>query len=218
VSTLASVDLDLTESDRTELLIAAEESLDKLAALVDNLLDMSRLQAGALAIDLEPVAVEEIVARAVDDLAADRAGVTVELAPDLPLALTDAGLVERVVANLLVNAVRYAPAGTPPRVAASHHDERIEIRVIDRGPGIPIEDRERVFLPFQRMGDTDNTTGIGLGLALARGLAEAMAGSLEPEETPGGGLTMVLTLPTAPRAEQSPGRRERSGEREGAPS
>ncbi|MCW2785177.1 MAG: sensor histidine kinase KdpD [Marmoricola sp.] len=215
VSTLASTDLDLTESDRTELLTAAEESLDKLAALVDNLLDMSRLQAGALAIDLEPVPVEEIVARAVDDLATEGAGVIVELAADLPLALTDAGLVERVVANLLVNAVRYAPVGQPPRVMASHHDDRVEIRVIDRGPGIPSEDRERVFLPFQRMGDTDNTTGIGLGLALARGLAEAMSGSLEPEETPGGGLTMVLTLPAAPRTEQSPGRRERSGERSG---
>ncbi|MDQ6642390.1 MAG: sensor histidine kinase, partial [Actinomycetota bacterium] len=89
---------------------------------------------------------------------------------------------------------------------------RVEIRVVDRGPGIPVDDRERVFLPFQRLGDTDNTTGVGLGLALARGLVEAMRGTLEPDETPGGGLTMVVSLGAAAVESAEPGRRERSAE------
>src|SRR6202008_328655 len=91
-----------------------------------------------------------------------------------------------------------SPAGTPPLVSASSLGDRIEIRIIDRGPGIPPEQASRMFVPFQRMGDTDNTTGIGLGLALSRGLTEAMDGTLEPEETPGGGLTMALSLPAVP--------------------
>jgi two-component system sensor histidine kinase KdpD len=210
VSSLRSPDIELPPSDRVELLAAADESLDKLAGLVDNLLDMSRLQAGALAIEVEPVAVDELVARAVDDVSDQARPITVELADDLPLVLADAGLAERVLANLLANALRYSPRETSACVTGSHLGDRVEIRVIDRGPGIPEDDRERVFLPFQRMGDTDNTTGVGLGLALSRGLAEAMGGTLDPEETPGGGLTMVLTLPAAPVEARDPGRRERT--------
>lgn len=213
VSGLRSPDIVLSADDRSALLEAAEESLDKLAGLVDNLLDMSRLQAGALTMAVEPIALDEVVARAVDDVAAPvDAPVRVDLAADLPLVLADAGLVERVLANLVANAVRFAPAGTPPYVTGSHHGDRVQLRVVDRGPGIPESERDQVFLPFQRLGDTDNTTGIGLGLALARGLAEAMGGTLEPEDTPGGGLTMVLTLVAAPPAERDPGRRERTEE------
>jgi two-component system sensor histidine kinase KdpD len=212
VSSMRSPDIVLPPEDRAELLLAADESLDKLAALVDNLLDMSRLQAGALTIDAEPIALDEVVARAVDDVSAG-SQVAVDLAADLPLVLADAGLVERVLANLVANALRYAPAGDGPCVTGSHLGDRVEVRVIDRGPGIPAPDRERVFLPFQRMGDTDNTTGIGLGLALSRGLTEAMGGTLEPEETPGGGLTMVLTLVAAPKQKRDPGQREREANR-----
>ena len=117
---------------------------------------------------------------------------------DLPDVFADAALLERVLANLIGNAVRYSPPGRPPTVGVSEHGERVEVRVVDHGPGIPAELHEQVFLPFQRLGDTDNTTGLGLGLALARGLAEAMGGTLSPESTPGGGLTMTIALPVAP--------------------
>src|SRR5260370_7433013 len=112
----------------------------------------------------------------------------------VPQVLADAGLLERAVANLVSNAVKYSPAGQPVLITASSLAGRVELRVADRGPGIPLADRQRVFQPFQRFGDHDNETGIGLGLALSRGLVEAMGGSLEPEDTPGGGLTMVLSL------------------------
>jgi two-component system sensor histidine kinase KdpD len=203
VSSLRSPDVVFVADDRTELLATADESLDRLGALVDNLLDMSRLQAGALGIAAQPTGVGDILARAVDDLA-DGAAVAIRLPGDLPDVHADPALLERILANLLGNADRYSPPGRPPTVAASSHAGRVEIRVIDHGPGVPDADRERMFLPFQRLGDRDNTTGIGLGLALSRGLAEAMSGTLEPVTTPGGGLTMILTLPVA--AAEPPGR------------
>jgi two-component system sensor histidine kinase KdpD len=210
VSTLLSLDLDLDAEDRRELLEGAETSLDRLAALVDNLLDMSRLQAGAMSIDVQPTAVDEVVARSLDDIGEDGRTILFEAGPDVPLVQADPGLLERVVANLAANGLRYSPAAVPPHLTTSRLGERVEIRIIDRGPGIPPDQWGRIFLPFQRLGDTDNTTGIGLGLALSRGLTEAMGGTLEPEETPGGGLTMVISLPAVSRAVPAdPGMRER---------
>jgi two-component system sensor histidine kinase KdpD len=210
VSTLLSLDLDLPPDDRRELLQAADSSLDRLAALVDNLLDMSRLQAGAMSIDLQPTAIDEVVARALDDLGEEGRTIVMDAPDELPLVQADPGLLERVVVNIGANALRYSPAATPPHLTCSRLADRVEVRVIDRGPGIPPDDWDRIFLPFQRLGDTDNTTGIGLGLALARGLTEAMGGALEPEETPGGGLTMVISLPAVTGMEPAaPGRRER---------
>ena len=110
-----------------------------------------------------------------------------------PLVTTDAGLLERVVANLVGNAVKHAP-GSPVRVLAHVLPETVEVMVVDRGPGIPPADRERMFEPFQRLDDTGSG---GLGLAVARGLTEALGGTLSAEDTPGGGLTMVLSLPRA---------------------
>ena len=192
VTSLRSRDVQWTAEDRDELLATADESLDRLAHLVDNLLDMSRLQAGALAVFPRPTDLEEIVSRSLDDLGPAARGVMVEIPDDLPEVARRSGdpgtghrepdrqraavLARRVAAA----ADRRAPSATGWSCA-----------IVDRGPGIPEADRDRVFVPFQRLGDTDNTTGVGLGLALSRGLTEAMGGTLEPEETPGGGLTMT---------------------------
>ncbi len=205
VDSLRNTDVAWTADDRAELLATAEESLDRLARLVENLLDMSRLTAGALSLHLGPVALDEVVPLALDNLGPTSADVVIEVPDDLPEALADPGLLERVVANLVANAVRHSPVGVPPVVTGSALGNRVELRVIDRGPGIAPRDLQAVFAPFQRLGDTDNTTGVGLGLALSRGLTEAMGGTLLPEETPGGGLTMVVALRVAVVAE-APGR------------
>jgi two-component system sensor histidine kinase KdpD len=193
IGSLRSQDVSFSAEDREELLATAEESLDKLTRLVANLLDMSRLQAGALAMTLQPVDVADAVPRAVDDLGAT---VRVAVPDDLSEVSADPALLERILVNVLANALRHSPAGRPPAISASEHAGQVEIRVVDHGPGIPAADRDRVFQPFQRRGDRDNATGVGLGLALSRGLAEAMGGSLIPEDTPGGGLTMTITLRT----------------------
>jgi two-component system sensor histidine kinase KdpD len=159
---------------------------------------MSRLQAGALTLRLEPTALAEIVPIALDTLPESPVPVLAPGLEDTADVVADPPLLERVIANLVANAVRHTPPGASVRVTASALADRVELRVIDRGPGLPPEDRDGIFEPFQRTGDTDNTTGLGLGLALSRGLTEAMSGTLTPEDTPGGGLTMVVSLPAAP--------------------
>jgi two-component system sensor histidine kinase KdpD len=219
VSSLRSTDVHWADDDRDELLATAGESLEKLAHLVDNLLDMSRLQAGALSVFPRPCGIHGIVARSLDALGAGSAAVTVDIPDTIGEVRADPGLLERVIVNLTENALRYSPPGTPPALTASALGDTVELRVIDRGPGIPEAGRDRMFAPFQRLGDRDNTTGTGLGLALSRGFTEAMGGTLEAEETPGGGLTMVLSLPAVPRAAgvggdvpYPPGRREREAD------
>ncbi|MFJ7280019.1 ATP-binding protein [Kitasatospora sp. NPDC098663] len=201
VGSLRSPDVEFSPEDQAELLATADESLVKLTRLVDNLLDMSRLQAGALTLHLAETHLDEILPRALDSLPDPYAPIQPLDLDTTPPVLADPPLLERVLANVITNALRYNAPGAPVLVTASHHADQVEIRVIDRGPGIALEERDRVFLPFQRLGDTDNTTGVGLGLALSRGLAEAMGGSLEVEDTPGGGTTMLLTLPAATREE-----------------
>jgi two-component system sensor histidine kinase KdpD len=197
VGSLRSHDVAWTPHDRDELVATADESIDRLIRLVENLLDMSRLQAGALSVFVRPVALDEVIPLALDDLGPEGHDVVVQLPEDLPDCLADAVLLERVVANLIANALRHSPPGNPPLLSASTFGDRIEIHVVDHGPGIAPAHRDQMFAPFQRLGDTDNTTGVGLGLALSRGLAEAMGGSLTPQETPGGGLTMIVSLPCA---------------------
>lgn len=201
VTSLRSADVQWAEEDRDELLATADESLDRLTHLVGNLLDMSRLQAGALSVFPAPAELGGIVARALDDLGPASREVAVEIPDSLPEVMVDPGLLEQVIVNLTSNALRYSPPGEPPLLTASALRDHVELRVADRGPGVPAAEHERMFVPFQRRGDTDNTTGVGLGLALSRGLTEAMGGTLEPAETPGGGLTMVLSLPVAPAPE-----------------
>jgi two-component system sensor histidine kinase KdpD len=194
---LRSKGVVFSDSDRDELLATIEESLDRLTRLVENLLDMSRLQAGALATSPQAMSMAETLAIALDEIGPPARDIAVHVPDDLPEVYADPTLVERILVNTVRNAVRYSPDGEPPMIAVSEHGGAIETRIVDRGPGIPSSQWDTVFLPFQRLGDRDNETGVGLGLALSRGLAEAMAGTLTPDTTPGGGLTMTLRLPRA---------------------
>ena len=196
VSSLRATDIAWSADDREELLATAEESLAALATLITNLLDVTRLEAGVLGVILEPVCAEDVILRSLDELGLGPAEVELDLSPALPAMAADQVLLQRVVVNLLMNAIRFAPAGNRVRIATSALGASAQIRVIDHGPGITDERREEVFVPFQRLGDTDNLTGLGLGLALSKGFTEGMGGTLRAERTPGGGLTMVVDVPS----------------------
>jgi two-component system sensor histidine kinase KdpD len=199
VSGLRAGDARLTTDDRADLLAAAEESLDQLAHLAASLLDVSRLQAGAQAVFPRPAHLGEIVAAALEALGPQPKPVLADIPSGLPEVMADPAITERVIVNLAGNALRHSPAAAPPLLlTARSAGNRVELHVVDHGPGIPAADRKRVFQPFCRLGAPGGSTGVGLGLAVARGLAETMGGAVEPEDTPGGGLTMVLTLPAAP--------------------
>jgi len=198
LSCLRSHDVPFTPNDREELLATAEESLDQLTHLAASLLDVSRLQAGAPAVFPRPTDLGEIVAGSLDRLRPQPHAVLADIPSGLPEVMADPAVLERVIVNLVGNALRYAPAALPPLLTAGARGDRVELRVVDHGPGIPAAERKRVFQPFCRLGDPGDGTGVGLGLAVARGLAETMGGTVEPEETPGGGLTMVVSLPAAP--------------------
>jgi two-component system sensor histidine kinase KdpD len=203
-STLRDHSLDISEEDRQELLAGIEQAADRLAALIANLLNMSRLATGTVQPLVQTVAVEDLLAAALrmrndDPATANR--LVLEL-PGEPLeVLADPGLTERVLSLVLDNALSYSPAPLPVSLRASCLGDRVEIRVVDRGPGLDDPGKADSFQPFQRLGDVPDGAGVGLGLAVARGFAEAQNGTLEAEDTPGGGLTLVLTLPrvlTAP--------------------
>ena len=197
ISTLQDPTLDLPVSDRVVLLDNAADAADRLDALLSNLLDLSRIQTGAVRPILEPVSLDEVLERALRGIPDE--AVLDETEESLPLVLTDAGLLERAVANLVENAVRHSPAGVPVRLCgAAVPDGTLQVRIVDRGPGVDEADRERMFMPFQRLGDAPAGAGVGLGLAVARGLSESVGtGTFEAEDTPGGGLTMVMSIPLA---------------------
>src|SRR6266571_4979501 len=180
------------------LVAAAEESLDRLARLAGGLLDVSRLQAGARAVFPRPADLGGIVAAALENLGPQPQPVLADIPCGLPEVMADPAIAERVIVNLAGNALRYSPATAPPLLTARTAGNGVELRVVDHGPGIPATDRKRVFQPFCQLGALGDSTGVGLGLAVARGLAETMGGTVEPEDTPCGVLTMVLTLPAAP--------------------
>ncbi|MEU3340331.1 sensor histidine kinase KdpD [Streptomyces sp. NPDC002144] len=192
VSSLRSDDVAWSEEDQAELLEGIEEGADRLDHLVGNLLDMSRLQTGTVTPLIREVDLDEVVPMALVGVPED--SVELDVPETLPMVAVDPGLLERSVANLVENAVKYSPPGRPVLVGASAIADRVEVRVVDRGPGVPDDGKERIFEPFQRYGDAPRGAGVGLGLAVARGFAEAMGGTLAAEDTPGGGLTMVLTL------------------------
>jgi two-component system sensor histidine kinase KdpD len=196
IGSLRAPDLSLSTADRQELEAAIEESADRLAALIGNLLDSSRLATGAVEPKLRPVGYDEVVARSLSGVDGRRR-VSVEVDEHLPAVLADEGLLERVVANLIDNALRHGN-GSPVAIRASAYADEVELRIVDHGRGLPKKAAEQAFIPFQRLGDRDNTTGVGLGLSVAKGFTEAMGGSLRAEDTPGGGLTIVISLPVAP--------------------
>ncbi|MFG2030210.1 DUF4118 domain-containing protein [Streptomyces sp. NPDC048825] len=196
VSSLRSDDVAWSQEDEAELLEGIEAGADRLDLLVGNLLDMSRLQTGTVTPLIREIDLDEVVPMALGGVPED--SVELDVPETLPMVAVDPGLLERSVANIVENAVKYSPDGERVLVAASTLGDRVEVRVVDRGPGVPDEAKERIFAPFQRYGDAPRGAGVGLGLAVARGFAEAMGGTLDAEDTPGGGLTMVLTVRAGP--------------------
>ncbi|MFM9582555.1 sensor histidine kinase [Streptomyces caniscabiei] len=204
VSSLRSDDVEWSEEDQAELLAAMEDGADRLDHLVGNLLDMSRLQTGTLTPLIHEVDLDEVVPMALVGIPDPESAVVLDIPETLPMVAVDKGLLERSVANVIENAVKYSPHDEPVAVTASAHADRVEVRIVDCGPGVPDEAKYRIFEPFQRYGDAPRGDGVGLGLAVARGFAEAMGGTLNAEDTPGGGLTMVLTLQVAPGHASTP--------------
>jgi two-component system sensor histidine kinase KdpD len=199
VGSLRAPDLQLSEEDSAELLATIEESTDRLAGLVGNLLDSSRIATGAVRPMLRAVSYDEVVGRALSGVDG-RAEIAVDVDEALPPVLADPGLLERVVANVVDNALRHGRPRRPvapgePAIAAraSAHGEQVELRVVDHGPGLPRSTLGTEFSAFQRPGDT--SSGVGLGMSVAKGFTEAMGGTIRTEDTPGGGLTVVISLP-----------------------
>ncbi len=203
MSSLRSDDVGFSPEDTAELLATVEESVDQLTALVDNLLDSSRLAAGAVRPELKRVYLEEVVQRALLGISRGTTGFgpggldRVKVDVGDAVAMADAGLLERVLANLIDNALRYAPDSIV-RVNAGRVSDRILINVVDEGPGVPRGSEDQMFDAFQRLGDRNNRYGVGLGLSVAKGFVEAMGGTIAATDTPGGGLTVVVDLAAPP--------------------
>ncbi|MET1001986.1 MAG: DUF4118 domain-containing protein [Acidimicrobiia bacterium] len=197
-SSMRQPDVEWSAADVAQFLATIEDEADRLNALVGNLLDMSRLQAGVIEPMVRFVHLEEVVPAALASLGDRARGVETDVSESLPPVQGDAALLERVIANLVENALKWSPPEAPVRVEAGTVNDRVALRVVDRGPGIRAAEREQVFLPFQRLGDAPGDTGVGLGLAVARGFVNAMEGELELDDTPGGGTTATVTLKRAP--------------------
>ena len=203
VTSLRSAEVAWSAEDEAELLAAIEDGADRLDHLIGNLLDMSRLHTGTVSPLIRRIGLDEVVPVALGGVPHD--SVTLDIPETLPIVAADPGLLERAVANMVENAVKYSPPGSPLLIAASALGDRVELRIADRGPGVPDEAKDNIFEPFQRYGDRPRGNGVGLGLAVARGFVESMDGTLTAEDTPGGGLTMVLTLRiAAPHQPQHP--------------
>lgn len=213
VESLRNPQIGWSDAERAELLATADDSLRRLAGIVDDLLDLSRLQTGALKPNADDVWLDEVVPPALDELGDAGREVRIDIPDTVPPVRADAGLVKRIVSNLAGNALTHGRSGVPPTVSAAATPRGVELRVADHGPGLDAEQRARPFAAFQHAGDADaSRTGLGLGLAVSKGLAEAMGGTLVARSTPGGGATLVLTLPMAdagPTGPGTPGQRER---------
>jgi two-component system sensor histidine kinase KdpD len=195
-TSLRQAEIELTAGDRDELLATVEDSADRLDAVVANLLDASRLRAGTVVAHPTAVALDEVLGAALLAVAGAGERIVVDVAEDLPMLLADPGLLERVLVNVLDNALRHG-AGAPVRVSAQATDSTARIAVIDEGPGVPAGERAQLFVPFQRLGDSDTRSGVGLGLSVARGFMEAMDGAIVADSSERQGLTIRLRLPLA---------------------
>jgi len=190
-------DIEWSRDDAAGFLRTIDTETDRLNTLVGNLLDMTRLQTGGLNLRIREVGLDEVVAAALTAIGERGRSVDVDVPDSLTLVRADPALLERAVANLVDNALIHGRNERPVRLEAGRVMDKVELRVIDRGPGIPSSDREQAFLPFRRLGDTGTGSRVGLGLAVARGFVEAMDGELALEDTPGGGLTAVVSLKAA---------------------
>jgi two-component system, OmpR family, sensor histidine kinase KdpD len=197
VSSLRQGDITWSKTDEADLLESIEDSADRLDAMVANLLDMSRLQTGTISVHSQDLHPMDVLSSAVSALGDPGRRVRTWLPDDLPLFRGDAGLLDRVLANVLENAIKHSSGRQEVVVRGSVLGNRIQLRVVDRGIGVPDNAKDQIFAPFQRVGDSTRGDGVGLGLAVARGLTEAMDGTLTAEDTPGGGLTIVIDLPLA---------------------
>lgn len=197
VSTLRQRDVTWSTAEQDDLLADIERSTDRLTAVISDLLAMSRIRTGAVTVNVGPVALDQAVAGALVSLG-DEGDELVEVPENLPAVLADAGLLERVLANLITNARRFSPPHSPATITATHSTEdSIELVVADHGPGVPEDRWEKMFEPFQTLGDRASAGGLGMGLAIARGLVRPMGADIVASRTPGGGLTMTLTLAVA---------------------
>jgi two-component system sensor histidine kinase KdpD len=195
-TSLLSTDVNWTPPDVESFAKTIDAETDRLNSLVSNLLDMSRLQAGMLGVQVRSVAVDEVAYAALASLSCDISDVDVDVSDTLPLVSADRALLERALANVILNALNWSPEGKRVRVEAGRIGERVDLRVIDRGAGIPRDKRDAVFQPFQRLGDGGRAAydGLGLGLAVAEGFVEAMNGDITIDDTPGGGATVTISL------------------------
>lgn len=199
VSGVLEPGVDWSNDQLREALTSVDHETDRLNRLVGNLLDASRLQIGALAVHRRAASVTEIVEASLRSLGDEAAAVLVRIDDGVADVTVDPTLLERSLANVISNAVRHG-GDAPVRVEASTVGPMVHVRVVDRGPGIPVRERTEVLAPFQRFGDTNTADGVGLGLSIAQGFLDAMGGSLLLDDTPGGGLTVTMVVPAVDSA------------------
>ncbi len=199
VTSLLQAEVEWSPDTTREFLETIDSEADRLNKIVGNLLDMSRLQTGGVNLSIREIGLDEVVAVALSSLGARARGqrIVVDVAESLPPVLADPALLERAIANLVDNALIHAHGDQPIRLEGVGSRDRVHLRIIDRGPGIPAPERERAFRAFQRLGDRPKGLGVGLGLAVARGFVEAMGAALLLDDTPGGGLTVDVDLKAA---------------------
>jgi two-component system sensor histidine kinase KdpD len=197
LSSLMDAGLGLDEASRRNLIETAREEADRLNRLVGNLLDMTRLEAGAVRIHKDICDIDDLIGSALEQLTGRIGGhpVNIEVAAELPHCSLDFILISRVLVNVIDNALKYSPPEAPVDIRAQAANGYLEIAIADRGSGIPAEDLTRIFDKFYRVQRPDNVIGTGLGLAISKGIVEAHGGFMAAENRPGGGAIITLALP-----------------------